>query len=114
VTLVEMQDDLAKDMEGTTRLLLIKRLSEVGVSVMLSAVVKEVREGGALVEQNGQERWLEAETIVLALGCQPNRSILTGLKGKPFEIISIGDCVQPRNLKEAIHEGFRAGFKICS
>jgi len=114
MTLVEMLDELARDMEGTTRLLLLKRLSDAKVSVMLSTVVKEVREGRALVNQNGDEKWLEADTIVLALGSQPNRIALTGLEGKFPEIISIGDCVEPRKAKEAIHEGFRAGLRICS
>jgi 2,4-dienoyl-CoA reductase-like NADH-dependent reductase (Old Yellow Enzyme family)/NADPH-dependent 2,4-dienoyl-CoA reductase/sulfur reductase-like enzyme len=114
VTIVEMLDELAKDMEGTTRLLLLKRLSKAKVSVMLSTKVKEIREGKVFLSHKGEERWLKADTIVLALGAKPDRRISEGIEGKFPEIISIGDCVEARKAKEAIHEGFFAGLRICS
>jgi 2,4-dienoyl-CoA reductase-like NADH-dependent reductase (Old Yellow Enzyme family)/thioredoxin reductase len=114
VTIVEMLDVLAKDMEGTTRLLLLQRLSDAKVSILLSTKVKEIRRGEVFISHKGEERWLKAETIVLALGAKPNREVFKGIEGKFPEIISIGDCVEARKAKEAIHEGFYAGLRICS
>jgi 2,4-dienoyl-CoA reductase-like NADH-dependent reductase (Old Yellow Enzyme family)/thioredoxin reductase len=114
VTVVEMLDELAKDMEGTTRLLLLDRLSDAKVSVLLSTKVKEIRDGKVLVRHKGEEIWLEAETIVLALGSRADAEMRKEWEGKFPQMIAVGDCVDARKAKEAIHEGFWAGFCICS
>ena len=54
VTLVEMLDRLAADMEGTTRSLLLERLPRSRVSVMLSTRVEEVRQGRVLLKKKGE------------------------------------------------------------
>lgn len=114
VTIVEMLKELAAEMEGTTRLLLLKRISDANISVMLSSTVKEVQETRVLISSHGEEKWLDTETVVLAMGSRPNQTLLTAIKKKFPEIIPIGDCLEPRKAKEAIHEGFKAGLQICS
>lgn len=114
VTVVEMLDELARDMEGTTRLLLLKRLADAGVSVLLSTKVKEICGDRVLVCQRGEETWLEAETIVLALGSRADADMRREWEGKFPRLIAIGDCLEARKAKEAIHEGFWAGLRICS
>ena len=114
VTIVEMLDELAKDMEGTTRLLLLKRLHDAKVSILLSTKVIEICEGGVQVLHNGEERRLEAETIVLALGSRADAEMRKKWEGKFTQLIAIGDCVDARKAKEAIREGLWAGLRICS
>jgi thioredoxin reductase len=101
-------------MEGTTRLLLLKRISDANISVMLSSTVKEVRGARVLISSHGEDKWLDTETVVLAMGSRPNQALLEAVKGRFPEVIPIGDCLEPRKAKEAIHEGFRAGLRICS
>ena len=113
VTVVEMLDTLAADMEGTTRLLLLNRLS-AKVSVLLSTKVEEIREGKVLVCYKGEETWLGAETIVLALGSRADGKMRKEWERKFPQMIAVGDCVDARKAKEAIHEGFWAGLRICS
>jgi 2,4-dienoyl-CoA reductase-like NADH-dependent reductase (Old Yellow Enzyme family)/thioredoxin reductase len=112
VTVAEMLPNLAADMEGTNRALLLERLPASGISVKLSAKAERVQEGRALVETSEGKEWLEADTIVLALGSQPNQEILLALEGKVSSLLPIGDCLEPRRAKEAIHEGFALGLKI--
>jgi len=114
VTVVEMLGELATDMEGTTRALLLERLPNSGILVMLSTRVEEVREGRVLVTNDGKAEWLTAETIVLALGSRSDQDLLKDLEGRASELISVGDCVEPRKAKEAIHEGFLAGLRVGS
>ena len=129
VTVVEMQEKLAADMEGTTRALLLERISKSPISVRLSAEVVEIRDGRVRVRNEGREAWLQAQTIVVALGSQANQEIgrtlqekggagfqpaakiEAGLKPAPTVFI-IGDCLQPRRAKEAIHEGFITALRI--
>lgn len=112
VKIVEMRKELATDMEGTTRALLIERLKASTISIMLETRVEEIYDGKVLVTQGDQKEWLEGDTIVLAMGSVPNNSLLSDLKGRVPRLISVGDCVTPRRMKEAIHEGFWAGFRL--
>ncbi len=48
----------------------------------------------------------------LALGSEANQKALGELRGKVPQMIAVGDCLEPRRAKEAIHEGFAAGLKI--
>jgi len=49
---------------------------------------------------------------VLAVGLKAEAKVVESFKGKAPEIYSIGDCVKPRMIKEAIEEGFLTGRKI--
>ena len=112
VTVVEMLEKVAADMEGTTRALLLERLPSLSLSVRLSTKAEEIRDGRVLVRSQGREQWLDAETIVLAVGSRANREILQTLEGKVPILMPIGDCLEPRRAKEAIHEGFAAAMRI--
>jgi hypothetical protein len=50
--------------------------------------------------------------VVLAVGLTPNSDLEEALKGEPFEIHAIGDCVKPRKVIDAIWEGFRVARLI--
>jgi len=114
VTLVEMLGELATDMEGTTRTIMLERLSQSTISVRVSTRVEEIREDRVRVTTDGRTEWLEAETIVLALGARANKELLQKLTGRIPRLHSVGDCVEPRKAKEAIHEGFLAGLRVGS
>jgi pyruvate/2-oxoglutarate dehydrogenase complex dihydrolipoamide dehydrogenase (E3) component len=112
ITSREGTEKLATDMEGTTRALLLERLAVSEISFVFAAKVVEVGKGRILVSQGEKRQWLEAETIISAQGSQSNQDLLRALEGKIPQIFSIGDCVEPRSAKEAIHEGFSAGLQV--
>jgi pyruvate/2-oxoglutarate dehydrogenase complex dihydrolipoamide dehydrogenase (E3) component len=112
VTVVEMLPKPAADMEGTSRALLLERLPASGICLKLSTKVEQVRDGRVWVESEEGKGCLEAETIVLALGAHPNKEILQALKGKVSQLFAVGDCLEPRRAREAIHEGFAAAMKV--
>jgi len=112
VKILEMREQLATDMEGVTQALLLERVKNSQISVMLDTKVEAICGRQVLVNRKGQKEWLEGETIVLAMGSVPNNKLLQDLKGRVPEIFSIGDCVIPRRMKEAIHEGFWVGLRL--
>ena len=114
VTVVEMLDQLAADMEGTSRALLLERLSKLPISVKLSTRVEEIREGRVRVKNEEGEVRLGAETILLALGSRSNDEMVKILREKGIvpQLFIIGDCLEPRKAQEAIHEGFAAALQI--
>jgi hypothetical protein len=46
------------------------------------------------------------------LGSTPERHLVVELTGQfPF-LAEVGDCISPRKVGEAVHEGFAAGWRI--
>jgi len=84
------------------------------VSVLLSTKVKEIRNNKILACRCGEDVQLNADTVVLALGARANPVSCVQGTEETCEVILIGDCVEARKAKEAIHEGFLAGLRICS
>lgn len=50
--------------------------------------------------------------VILALGRDPERTLLEEIGEANIPVFAIGDCVSPRNAMEAIREGFDLGLEI--
>jgi len=113
VTIVEMLDDIATDMEAITRSLLLARVREKGVRVLTSRRVREVTPKGlVVVDKEENEEELLADMLVLAIGSQPNRELLEKLSEKVAEVYAVGDCVMPRKIMNAVYEAAHIALEI--
>lgn len=72
VTLVEMLDSVATDVDKTSPLLLIFNLDELGVKIRTKATAQEITDRGVMIGCGGKQEFIEADTVVLTLGAQPN------------------------------------------
>ena len=112
VTLVEMDKGIGRDIGISTRWVVIKCIRRLGIRVMDQYMVKEINNDGVLVEKDGEETLLPADTVVLAVGAAANNPLQEALEGKVKELHVIGDAVTPRKLTEAIREGFDLAREI--
>ncbi len=116
VSVIKMRPgaEMAEDCEPTNRRGLLDSLQECRVSLLSGFKVKGLTGDGVKVVQrdSGEERTLEAETIVLALGATPERSLVDDLKKEDIEFHPIGDCRQPNNIRQAIYEGALVGRQL--
>lgn len=113
VTIVEMLKDIALDVFYTNRQLLLKMLDDGDVNVLTEARLTEITDDGVVtMDRQGKSRKLNADTVVLALGLEPERKLLDALYGKVPELYVIGDCAEPRKIVDAMREGFRTAFLI--
>ena len=62
-------------------------------------------DGVKIIDKDGNEEFLSADTIVVTCGREPNEFLKEALAGKVSQVIGIGDCLNPRNIGTAIHEG---------
>ena len=53
-----------------------------------------------------------ADSVVLSLGHSVVNELSRQLMDTPYSVVSIGDCVTPRTVEEAVYEGFVVGGKI--
>jgi 2,4-dienoyl-CoA reductase (NADPH2) len=112
VTLVEMEKGIGRDIGISTRLVVLKSVDRMGVRVLDQHLVKAVTNEGVLVEKDGTQTLLPADTVVLAIGAKANNQLAGELEGKVKELHVIGDALRPRKLTEAIREGFELALSL--
>jgi 2,4-dienoyl-CoA reductase-like NADH-dependent reductase (Old Yellow Enzyme family)/thioredoxin reductase len=110
-------DKLALGMEFRLRRWFVLNLwPRMGIPLYPHAKVEAITNEGVIVKEQewgGRFRLLGGDTVVFALGLRAdNRLNLLLGKGVAQKIYRIGDCVRPRSILEAIHEGYRVGIDI--
>ena len=107
VTIIEMQEEVAKDL-GDLRKICAKELIYMNnIDSLVNSKCLALEEDGVLYELEGEEKKLEADDIVVAIG---SRSLdFTNLKEHleasniPFHVV--GDAIRARRAIDAIREG---------
>jgi len=112
VTVVEMLDRMAAAVSPTYRPFFLARLKQMGVRMETHAGVEEITEKGVKVNRRGEPAFIVADFVVLAVGLKADPALPEKFRAAAPEVITVGDCNQPRMIKEAIEEGFAAGMKI--
>jgi len=114
VTMIEMMRELVSAGSKTVNTILAIQalLAETKVEVMTSTKLVEITKGGAIVERNGGRQELAADTVVIATGFTPDVGLRDALEDRVPEVVTIGDCSKPRNIDNAIWEGFHAARVI--
>jgi len=110
VTIIEVLPEIGAQVSPEIKSFLLKRLAEKGV-VMLAGVQKEeiTERGVEILNEEGHRQLIEADTIVLAIGARPNRTLVNELRETVPEIYLAGDCQEPRDIMAAIADGARVG-----
>jgi mycofactocin system FadH/OYE family oxidoreductase 2 len=92
-----------------------QRLLKKGVTFTPDFAVMEIRgtdAHGFNVYSNEWKVFEGFDTVVAAMGNCAEDALYRALKGKVREIYRIGDCVAPRKVDMAIHEGYMAGKRV--
>ncbi len=107
VSVIEMNRSLGTDIGRSTRWTTLKHMRLMGVEALTSTKVTAVTDAGVTVEEEGKEKFLPADTVVIATGSVSNVSLYSELKGKFNDKVQlIGDSVQPAKVMQAIHQAF--------
>ena len=113
VSILRRGSEVASKVGPSIRIPLLDRLEKQGVTMLTGVTYHKVDNNKLIVTTNdGTRRILEADTIVLAAGVVPDRELYQEIKDKIAEVKLAGDCVSPRNIREAIIEGYEAGLAI--
>ena len=113
VTLIEMMPEILMEDRSSNRSLLVRRLQDKGVQILTGARVEEVLSDGITYTQNGESVSIHGfDTIVAALGTQPENSLLAELEGIDIPIHVIGDAKQARKIIDATAEGAEVALNL--
>ncbi len=94
------------------QLLLKKLLGEDGVAVKTGATVRSIEEGSVVAQVDGEEQVIPADTVMVALGRQVDAETIAAWQGAAATVIAVGDCAEPRTIRNAIHTGARAALSL--
>jgi 2,4-dienoyl-CoA reductase-like NADH-dependent reductase (Old Yellow Enzyme family)/thioredoxin reductase len=112
VTILEMLEKAAPEAPYLHWLGLMRELEK---SAKLETRVKctRITEGGVFaVNEKREERFYEADTILLAVGLRPRTEMVESLRDCAPDCVVIGDCLQPATVMEAIHMGYFSAMNI--
>ena len=111
--LLEMTEQLAADMSSRAKKVTLDHLIEGGVDIIKNATVTEVSKSEIRFEKAGVIQKMKGfDHIIFALGTVPERNLIDQAGDMGIPTYTIGDCVKPRRVLEAIREGFDIAIDI--
>lgn len=113
VAIVEILDKIGLDIEPRARKLLLERLISLGVDFYCKSEVVKIQNREVIFhDKDGLEKKLFAESVILAMGSQPNNRMEQEMLSQGKAVYTIGDCQEPEDLAHAIHAGAHIGRQI--
>jgi NADPH-dependent 2,4-dienoyl-CoA reductase/sulfur reductase-like enzyme len=107
VTILEMRERIAPEVEGDTRTLLLDRLEKLGTKMHVATRVDAVSDKGVFAVGRN---W-EADTVVICCGSAPNNKLASELHDLA-QIYPIGECAKSVFISGAIHDGFGIALRL--
>lgn len=111
VIVIEQFAEVGRDMEPYTRRILMGRLNGNKVEIITKAIIDKVIGEKLFIRSNGKRREIVFDgPLINATGAEANREMFEWLreikKLRNLNTYKIGDCVSPRQLRDAIFEGY--------
>ena len=112
VILIEKLDEIMQDAGPLNRTRLKEELNTTGIEVKCKTELKRI--DAQKIVASGEQGVYEipVETVVLALGAKAQNRLMKELEGKVPDLYAVGDCVEARNMIEAIHEAYDVAAEI--
>ncbi len=110
VVFVEMLDTFMNNITFDEKLVYEERFKNLSVSIHTGKRLESVSDQGITVmDRYGVRTTIDVDTVVLAAGFRPNRDLIESLRKVPkLQVFEVGDCVRPRKIFDAIHDGHLA------
>ncbi|MCX6000453.1 MAG: FAD-dependent oxidoreductase, partial [Chloroflexi bacterium] len=112
VTVLRRGMQMAARMESSRRDGMLDRLTYKGVRLLPGVTYKEITADGIEIKlPDGSSETILADSIVLAAGARPNNELHSALSREVSTYLA-GDVVEPRGIRDAVHEGAAVGRDI--
>jgi pyruvate/2-oxoglutarate dehydrogenase complex dihydrolipoamide dehydrogenase (E3) component len=112
VTILEMLEKAAPEAPYLHWLGLMKELEKSARLETHAKVTRITEEGVSAVNEKGEERFYEADTVLLAVGLKSRTELVESLRNCAPDFVVIGDCLRPATVMEAIRMGYFSVMNI--
>ena len=114
ITIVEMREAIAFDLEPGFRQMLIEKLQKYGVKMFTRFLIKEVTATEVIGQnlKNNRTSKVKADSVVIAMGTESVDFPVEVLKKNGIKVVTVGDAKEPQGIAEAVRDGFWAVTSI--
>ncbi|WP_238917143.1 FAD-dependent oxidoreductase [Clostridium sp. YIM B02555] len=114
VTVVEMNTMMAYETFGYYRNALLDEMDKRSIKQVLGAKCLEFKKNGILVSKDGQESFIEADTVIFSMGMKSNLEVVESLKEacKERNVYVIGDSKKPGKVGDSVRDGYMTAMSI--
>jgi 2,4-dienoyl-CoA reductase-like NADH-dependent reductase (Old Yellow Enzyme family)/thioredoxin reductase len=113
ITVVELLEDVARDMEPITRKLTLKQLNLLNVRILTDTKIVRLEGGTAYAEIDKKEKPLGTfDSVVMAVGTKSVNDLIVPLQERNIKVEVIGDARKPGQIYDAVKDGFDIALKI--
>ncbi len=107
IVFVEMLDEFMNGILPWDKPGYENRLGKQNVSVYTGKRLISVHDDGVIIaDRYGNQQEISGDNVVIAAGFKPERGLIEILENQTaLEVYEAGDCVKPRRIFDAIHEG---------
>lgn len=113
VTVIEILPDVLQNMKTIARTDLLGRIGQKNIRILTSSTVVSIEPTGVNVrDKDGTISFVEADTVVYAIGTVSENSRLSSLRGTVPEVYAAGDADEPGNAGHALRSALDVAVKI--
>ncbi len=113
VTVVELLDDIARDMEPLTRKMTLNRLQKLPVEILTQTVLERAHGGRVTVRSPDGARELGPfDSMVVAVGTRPNDELVEPLRADGLDVHVVGDARERNQIMGAVQSAWRVACSI--
>lgn len=114
ITVVEVQNKLADPIYWRQSDPLLKALrADPRVALLTETSCREITSKGMrIADKEGNEKFIEADTIICATGLLSDRETVESLRFCAEDFHDIGDCVRPLKIMDAVQRAYFAAMDI--
>ena len=112
VDVIEMLPEILQGVSIFNKFTMMRELSSLRIKIHVNTKLIEVKDNGAIVVTDGEIKFIEANTIVIATGFVGDDSLYVKFEDLANEVYQIGDVIKARKIYDAIQEGFILGKEI--
>ena len=87
-------------------------MNKAHIQVFIHTKMTDITLDYVMLETRYDEIPIECDNVILASGFRANHALEQQLQNKPYQVFSIGDCVKPGKVYEAVHGGFCIIYKL--
>ena len=110
--LFEMLEKAGQDVGKSTKWILMSNLKRYGVDIKTSARVLSIRDKAVTFEIDGNEETRVFDAVVMASGAIAADTLEKEILSLNISFSTVGDCIKPGKINDAIHGGFLTAIKI--
>lgn len=113
VTIIEMADEIVKDIETTSRKRLLSSLKDAKVRIMTNTKVNKITSSSVTVVTGNKEKQVKADIVVTAVGNKSvGQELYDEIKNLGFHISRIGDAKQVGKIIDAVSDGYEISMEL--